>query len=64
MKEKVVVPTVDVLIVAGFQVPVMPFTDVAGNTGGAEFLQSGSISAKAGVMEADISTIRVAGEAH
>jgi hypothetical protein len=31
------VPTVEVLIVAGLQVPVMPFVDVVGNTGGTAF---------------------------
>jgi hypothetical protein len=30
-------PTVVVLIVAGFHVPVIPLVDVSGNTGGVEF---------------------------
>jgi hypothetical protein len=33
----VVVPAVDVLIVAGFHVPVTPLLDVVGNAGAAEF---------------------------
>jgi hypothetical protein len=32
-----VVPLTDVLIVAGFQVPLMLFVDVAGNDGAVEF---------------------------
>jgi hypothetical protein len=34
---KVVVPGVDVLIVAGFQVPVTPFVEVSGNAGAVLF---------------------------
>jgi hypothetical protein len=34
---KVVVPAVDVLIVAGFQVPVTPFVEVSGNAGAVLF---------------------------
>jgi hypothetical protein len=60
----VVVPTVDVLIVAGLQVPVMPFEDVAGRTGATLFWQSGPIWANAGVIELVIVTCIVAVEAH
>jgi len=37
VKVYVVVPTVEVLIVAGFQVPVTPFPDVVGRTGAVLF---------------------------
>jgi hypothetical protein len=33
----VVVPVLDVLMVAGFHVPVMPLVDVVGNAGAVEF---------------------------
>ena len=37
VKVYTVVPTVDVLIVAGLQVPVIPFVEVAGSNGAAAF---------------------------
>jgi len=40
VKVLVFVPVVAVLIVAGFHDPVMPFDDVVGKTGAAEFWQS------------------------
>jgi hypothetical protein len=39
-----------VLIVAGFQVPVMPFADVAGNAGAGLFWQRGPICVNVGVI--------------
>ncbi len=45
----VFVPGSEVLIVAGFQVPVMPLVDVAGNAGAVEDWHSGPIAAKVGV---------------
>ena len=39
----VVVPGVDVLIVAGFHVPVTPLLDVAGSVGAVVFWHSGPI---------------------
>ena len=45
----VVVPAVDVLIVAGFHVPVMPLFDVVGNAGAAEFWHNGPIAVNVGV---------------
>ena len=46
----VVVPTTDVLIVAGLQVPLMPLLDIAGNTGAAVFKQSEPNGLKVGVI--------------
>ena len=37
VKVYVVVPLVDVLIIAGFQVPVIPLFDVVGNAGAVAF---------------------------
>jgi hypothetical protein len=39
----VVVPVLDVLMVAGFHVPVMPLVDVVGNAGAVAFWHSGPI---------------------
>ena len=39
----VVVPSVEVLMVAGLQVPVMPLLEVAGNVGAVAFWHSGPI---------------------
>ena len=41
MNVYVVVPMVDVLIVAGFHVPVMPLLDVVGKGGAVAFWHSG-----------------------
>ena len=43
------VPAVVVLMVAGAQVPVMPFNEVPGSAGAAEFWQSGPIAVNVGV---------------
>ena len=48
----VVVPTVDVLITAGDQVPVIPSTEVPGSNVGTAFWQNGPIAAKVGVTGA------------
>ena len=45
----VVVPTVVVLITAGFQVPLIPLLDVAGNAGAVLFWQSVPIGLNVGV---------------
>ena len=45
-----VVPTVVVLIVAGFQVPVMLFADAGGKVGGAVFRHNGPIAVNVGVI--------------
>jgi hypothetical protein len=58
------VPTATVLIVAGLQVPVMPFEDIAGSIGATLFWQSGPIWANAGVIELVIVTCIVAVVAH
>ena len=49
-----VVPTVDVLIVAGLQVPVTPLLEVRGNVGGVLFKHNGPICVNAGVVPAVI----------
>jgi hypothetical protein len=46
----VVVPTTDVLIEVGDQVPVMPLLDIAGNTGAAELRQSEPNGLNVGVI--------------
>ena len=51
MNVNVNVPAVVVLMVAGLQVPVMPFNEVPGSAGAAEFWQSGPISVNVGVTE-------------
>ena len=43
------VPTTDVLIIAGLQVPVMPLLEVNGSAGAAEFRQSEPNGLKVGV---------------
>ena len=45
-----VVPAIAVLIVAGFQLPVMPLVDSLGSTGGVEFWHKGPITANVGVI--------------
>ena len=50
VKVYVVVPTTDVLIVAGLQLPLMPLLDIAGNTGAAELRQSEPNGLKVGVI--------------
>lgn len=56
----VVVPTAEVLIVAGLQVPVTPFVDVAGSVGATLFWQSGGICVNIGVTRLVIVTASVA----
>ena len=51
-------------ITAGTQVPEMPFSEIAGNTGGIEFSHSGPIAAKVGVISMSITISRVAVDAH
>jgi hypothetical protein len=53
------VPTVAVLIVTGFQVPVMPLVDVNRNAGGVEFWHKGPIAANAGVICVAIVILKV-----
>ena len=54
----------DVLIVAGFHVPVIPLVDVAGRTGAELFWQSGPICVKAGVTLGVTVTVKVVVAAH
>jgi hypothetical protein len=44
------VPTTDVFIVAGLQVPVIPLADVNGSAGATEFKQSEPNGLKVGVI--------------
>jgi hypothetical protein len=60
----VVVPTDDVLMIAGIHVPMMPFVDVKGRSGGAEPWQSGPIGLKIGVNELVIVTLILVSIAH
>mgnify|MGYP006262631575 CR=1 FL=1 len=46
-----VVPSVEVLMVAGNQVPVIPLLEVAGNAGAVLLRQSGPMASKTGVTE-------------
>ena len=64
VKVYVVVPGVNVLIVAGLQVPVIPLVEVVGSAGGVLFWQSGPIAVNAGVICGSIVMINVAGIAH
>jgi hypothetical protein len=64
VKVYVVVPTTDVLIVAGLQVPVIPFTDVNGSAGATEFRQSEPNGLKVGVTFGLTVTINVVVAAH
>ena len=50
MKVYVLVPTVAVLIVAGLQVPAIPFVDVAGRVGAVLFRHSGPIAVNVGTV--------------
>ena len=60
----VVVPTTDVLIEAGLQVPLMLLLDVTGNAGATEFRQSEPNGAKVGVTFGVTVTSMVVGVAH
>ena len=57
------VPSVEVLIVAGNQVPVIPLLEVAGNAGAVLLRQSGPIASKTGVTEVAMVMDKVAGSA-
>ena len=59
-----VVPVVVVLIVAGLQVPVIPFVDVVGRAGAVLFWQSGPICVNAGVTFGVIVIVKVVVVAH
>ena len=56
VKVYVVVPSVDVLMVAGFHVPAIPLLDVVGRAGAVAFWQSGPICMNVGVT-CDVITI-------
>ena len=56
VKAYVVVPNVDVLMVAGFHVPAIPLLDIVGKAGAVAFWQSGPICMNVGVT-CDVITI-------
>jgi hypothetical protein len=60
VKVYVVVPVVAVLIVAGFQVPVIPLLEVVGKTGAALFWQSGPIASNVGATWSPMVILKVA----
>lgn len=64
VKVYVVVPTVAVLIVAGFQVPVTPLEDVAGSAGAVLFWQSGPICVNAGTTALVMTMVMVVALPH
>ena len=64
VKVYVVVLAAAVLIAAGIHLPVIPFVEVEGKAGGAEFRQNGPISLNVGVIEFEITISIVAAEAH
>ena len=64
VKVYVVVPAVEVLIVAGLHVPVIPFVEVMGKVGGAEFWQRAPIGLNVGVIGGLIVMFNVAVVAH
>ena len=57
------VPSVEVLMVAGNQVPVIPLLEVAGNAGAVLLRQSGPMASKTGVTEVAMVMDKVAGGA-
>ena len=58
------VPSADVLITAGDQVPVIALLDVRGNAGTVLFKQSGPIGSKTGVTEVAMVILIVTGTLH
>ena len=59
-----VVPVTAELIVAGFQVPVIPLVDIDASNGAVEFWQSGPICVKIGVTTGLTTTVKVVVVAH
>ena len=57
-------PTTDVLIIAGLQVPVIPLADVNGSAGATEFKQSEPNGLKVGVTFGLTVTVNVVVLAH
>src|SRR5690606_4213785 len=58
------VPTVVVMIAAGFHLPVMPLFDVNGNSGAVAFRQSCPIASKTGTIASDMVSISVMLSSH
>ena len=59
-----VVPTLAVLTVEGFQVPVIPSNDVEGSTGAGDPWQTGGIELNVGVWEGVTVMLKVSVTAH
>ena len=57
-------PDVVLLMVAGLQVPVMPFVDVPGNAGAVDPLHTGPMGPKVGIVPLVTVTDRVVTLAH
>ena len=57
-------PGLDVSIIAGTQVPVMPLPDIAGSAGGMEFWHNGPIESNSGVISGSIVISRVVSTPH
>ena len=64
MKVYVVVPVIDVLMIAGIHEPLMPFVEVAGRAGALLFWQSGPIGVNAGMISGSMVIFMVTGVAH
>jgi hypothetical protein len=64
VKVYVKIPAVAVLIVAGFQLPLIEFSEMPSSKGATEFSHNGPIWVKIGVMEEVISTSIVVITAH
>jgi hypothetical protein len=64
VKVYVVVPVLAVLIVAGFQVPVIPLLEVAANVGAIAFWHNGPICVNVGMIELLIVMSIVTTDAH
>ena len=64
VKLYVVVPTADVVIVAGFHVPLIPLVDINGNAGAAALRQSEPNGLKMGVISGVTVTSNVVAAAH
>ena len=58
------VPSVEVLMVAGNQVPVIPLLEVAGNAGAVLLRQISPITSKVGVVAGVTLILMVTGVAH
>jgi hypothetical protein len=60
----IVVPTAEVLMVAGFHVPIIPLVEVNGNAGAIEFRQNGPIASNVGVIWSVTVMLKVVEDPH